>query len=218
VFIQKRNRSGCDYDYDKWLTWLEKQGQTFTQKDVDDAWLKGMCDAKHELEKQGEQNLVYCDKDELMHKLAQIIAFWANRHGCSVYEENDLLDFVKVRQTEIIKLFNPNACLVDLSDCTEEYRKAYYDGYNKCSHEMIKVKDYLEKQWDKPQGKPANVLSNQSNVSNGVWHTADETPVAPSDRQILVLFKNGDAMVSLVEDWENLDNQGKWAYIKDLTK
>ena len=39
----------------KWLGWLEKQGQTFTKKDVDDAYLKGICDAKHELEKQGEQ-------------------------------------------------------------------------------------------------------------------------------------------------------------------
>lgn len=37
------------------LDWLEKQGQTFTKKDVDDAYLKGVCDAKQELEKQGEQ-------------------------------------------------------------------------------------------------------------------------------------------------------------------
>jgi len=35
------------------LAWLEKQGQTFTKKDVDDAYLKGICDAKDELEKQG---------------------------------------------------------------------------------------------------------------------------------------------------------------------
>lgn len=33
--------------------WLEKQGETFTKKDVDDAYLKGICDAKRELEKQG---------------------------------------------------------------------------------------------------------------------------------------------------------------------
>lgn len=26
-FIKKRNRSGCDYDYDKWIAWLEKQRQ-----------------------------------------------------------------------------------------------------------------------------------------------------------------------------------------------
>ena len=38
---------------DKWLTWLEKQ--KYTQRDIDDAYLKGICDAKQELEKQGEQ-------------------------------------------------------------------------------------------------------------------------------------------------------------------
>lgn len=43
-------------DIDKNIAWLEKQGQTFTKKDVDDAYLKGVCDAKSELEKQGEQN------------------------------------------------------------------------------------------------------------------------------------------------------------------
>lgn len=35
--------------------WLKKQCQTFTKKDVDDAYLKGVWDAKQELEKQGEQ-------------------------------------------------------------------------------------------------------------------------------------------------------------------
>lgn len=40
------------------VAWLEKQGQTFTKKDVDDAYLKGVCDAKHELEKQGEKKPV----------------------------------------------------------------------------------------------------------------------------------------------------------------
>jgi len=33
--------------------WLEKQ--SYTKKDVDDAYLKGICNTKHELEKQGEQ-------------------------------------------------------------------------------------------------------------------------------------------------------------------
>lgn len=33
---------------------LEKQGESYTKKDVDDAYLKGICDAKQELEKQGE--------------------------------------------------------------------------------------------------------------------------------------------------------------------
>ena len=38
-----------------WIDWLEKQEQTFTKEDVDDTYLKGVCDAKQELEKQGEQ-------------------------------------------------------------------------------------------------------------------------------------------------------------------
>lgn len=35
----------------KAIAWLEKQD--YTKKDIDDAYLKGICDAKHELEKQG---------------------------------------------------------------------------------------------------------------------------------------------------------------------
>lgn len=30
AFIKKRDRSGCDYDYDKWIAWLEKQGNVDT--------------------------------------------------------------------------------------------------------------------------------------------------------------------------------------------
>ncbi len=38
------------------LAWLEKQGQTFTKRDVDDAFVEGMAFAKNELEKQGEKD------------------------------------------------------------------------------------------------------------------------------------------------------------------
>lgn len=44
-----------DIEIDKWIAWLEKQGQTFTKKDVDDAYLQGICDTKHEIEKRSEQ-------------------------------------------------------------------------------------------------------------------------------------------------------------------
>lgn len=52
-----------DVSQEECLDWLEKQGQTFTKKDIDDAYLKGVCDAKHELEKHGEQKPV--DKIQL---------------------------------------------------------------------------------------------------------------------------------------------------------
>ena len=42
-------------DFERWKFWIERQGETFTKKDVDDAYVEGMAFAKHELEKQGEQ-------------------------------------------------------------------------------------------------------------------------------------------------------------------
>lgn len=47
---------------DEWFAWLDKHGQTFTKKDVDDAYLKGVCDAKHELEKQCAQKSIKVPK------------------------------------------------------------------------------------------------------------------------------------------------------------
>lgn len=48
------------------IAWLEKQGQTFTKKDVDDAYLKGISDVKNELEKQGKQDARYRCLEELL--------------------------------------------------------------------------------------------------------------------------------------------------------
>lgn len=45
---------------------LENRGQTFTKKDVDDAWLKGMCDAKHELKKIS-QRMISAEAKEAMY-------------------------------------------------------------------------------------------------------------------------------------------------------
>ena len=53
------------------LAWLEKQGEkkNTRKREIDDAYLQGICDAKHEIEKQGEQSngiieprKVYADK------------------------------------------------------------------------------------------------------------------------------------------------------------
>ena len=54
--------------------WLEKQ--SYTKKDVDDAYLKGICHTKHELEKQGEQESA--DKHEPKFKNGQWIV-WQNK-------------------------------------------------------------------------------------------------------------------------------------------
>lgn len=42
--------------YNDIISWLEKQGESYTKKDVDDAYLKGVTDTKNEIEKQYEAN------------------------------------------------------------------------------------------------------------------------------------------------------------------
>ena len=37
---------------DRWIAWLEKQGESYTKRDVDNAYVEGMVYAKDELEKQ----------------------------------------------------------------------------------------------------------------------------------------------------------------------
>ena len=59
------------------------------------------------------------------------------------------MSYIKVRETELIKLFTDNVCKVSLSDCSEEYRKAYYDGYNKCNRDWIKIKDISVDEYNK---------------------------------------------------------------------
>lgn len=50
-----------DVSQEECLVWIKTQGETFTKKDVDDAYLKGISDAKKELEKQVEQKPVISD-------------------------------------------------------------------------------------------------------------------------------------------------------------
>jgi hypothetical protein len=50
-----------------------------------------------------------------------------------------------------------------------------------------------------------------------VWHDAGETPKGAGDKEILVQFADFHASVHEIDDWEYLDHQTKWAYLKDLT-
>jgi hypothetical protein len=50
-----------------------------------------------------------------------------------------------------------------------------------------------------------------------VWHDASETPKGAGDNEILVQFADFHASVLEIDDWEYLDHQTKWAYLKDLT-
>ena len=79
----------CEWQKD-WIVWLEKQGQTFTQKDVDDAYLKGISDTKHELEKQEDsmKMMVYADDQAIISRLDKIIEllYWKQSPNITPYQ------------------------------------------------------------------------------------------------------------------------------------
>ena len=91
---------------DKVIAWLEKQGQTFTKKDIDDAYLKGICDAKHELEKQGEKgtngnereipNSVWNEEDEKMFRgIITICDIWSTKTSFYPKQNDDIVNLKK---------------------------------------------------------------------------------------------------------------------------
>ena len=51
---------------------------------------------------------------------------------------------------------------------------------------------------------------------DNIWHDASETPKGAGDKEILVQFADSHASVFEIDDWEYLDHQTKWAYLKDL--
>ena len=51
---------------------------------------------------------------------------------------------------------------------------------------------------------------------DNVWHDASETPKGAGDKEILVQFSDWHTSVLEIDDWEYLDHQTKWAYLKDL--
>ena len=72
------------------LTWLEKQGESYTKRDVDNAFIEGMASAKDELDKQA-QKPAWSEEDKLVVEdiEAAVINYW---HGQS---QEDLLDWLK---------------------------------------------------------------------------------------------------------------------------
>ena len=80
--VYTSDRDECD----RILAWLEKQGTSYTKKDVDDAYVEGMAFAKGELEKQGEQKAAWSEEDE---KMCQETIDWFEKKCFPYALEND---------------------------------------------------------------------------------------------------------------------------------
>ena len=72
-----------------------------------------------------------------------------------------------------------------------------------------------------PKGTLTNLLCYINTLEvkecDNIWHDASETPKGAGDKEILVQFADSHASVFEIDDWEYLDHQTKWAYLKDLT-
>jgi len=68
------------------LAWLEKQGTSYTKRDVDDAFVEGMVFAKNELEKQSEQKLPIEKLPEEMKTIGESLGF-TTQEECDEYNQ-----------------------------------------------------------------------------------------------------------------------------------
>ena len=121
------------------LAWLEKQGQTFTKKDVDDAYLKGVCDAKQELEKQGEQRLDWSEEDiKSLNRISTILVdasevknWWKEYRLIEREEMIRLTDFLK----SLIDRVHPQP--IKWSEEDEKVTKWVIDYIGNCPNESF---------------------------------------------------------------------------------
>ena len=99
--------------------------------------------------------------------------------------------------------------LIDKSALVAEIERRFLEDYNTDDVEMDEV----------AQGVLASLkffIDTLEVKEVNVWHDASETPKGAGDEEILVQFYDFHTSVVEIDDWEYLDHQTKWAYLKDL--
>ena len=102
------------------IAWLEKQGESYTKKDVDNAYIEGMASAKRELEKQGEQKPT--DKVEPKFKVGDWITNNEHNNVAKVLEINNeqyRLDYCDTIVTISVELIDNDYHLWTIQDAKE---------------------------------------------------------------------------------------------------
>lgn len=200
---------------EKYLAWLEKQGKSFTKKDVDDAWLQGiLCDAKRELEKQEEQMMA---KGERKNVALSIINYLDDNRvaGCmdlSSMECEDIEDacvnskwtklynyMKKKLETPDLLNYNPyEATVKSIIAMTERYAdgndlRDFYDNVKVKCKEAI---DY-DKTWLEKTSKQESTDELEQEFKVGDWiasarGTAHIIDIEVADSKFLLEYTDGD--------------------------
>lgn len=82
--------------------WLEKQGQTFTKKDVDDAYLEGITDTKNEMEKQYEAN----------YQIRKDIATFIFNYRGDIKDRAKWMNYLGIKVSFVEKQDEQNHCMI----------------------------------------------------------------------------------------------------------
>ena len=109
------------------IDWLEKQGKN-KKVSIWKHWKNGIAG-------NGEGRQIYLIKVGNTYDLSSCLSF-----ECDYIELSELDNLMLETQGE--QSVEPKWChhKVDLSDCSEEYRKAYYDGWNNCNMQHSQCK------------------------------------------------------------------------------
>ena len=146
-----------------WIAWLEKKGEhaNFRNKIQigdkvtrnEDGVLVNLSQLKRVAKKQSEQKTINGITKEVCKNKASAVAFLKST---GIMNENgELADEYKIEQGEQ----KPNFCHheVDLSGCSEEYCKAYYDGWNNCNQQHAQLEaEQKSVEWSEEDEKHLN--------------------------------------------------------------
>lgn len=157
-----------DIEVDKWIAWLEKQKSNTCKREIDDAYLQGMCDAKHEIEKQSESTTTNIEipfgaKDSELQEVSYYIpeGFYA--------EIKD--DMVVIKKAEPkFKVGNWivfNGLVLYIYEIVDGYYKTVDIDGIPCSYDW--AIDNIARLWSINDAKDGDVLFHSDSASNGIF-------------------------------------------------
>ena len=128
-----------DFSKEDCLAWLEKQKVLTTEEDL-----------------QGKEDVLWCIKQAKKHAKDEnemgtcwFAEKWLEKQGIDDLTPQEAMDIA------VAKCFEqggqkPNYCHheVDLSNCSEEYRKAYYDWWNNCNQQHAQLEAEQKPAWN----------------------------------------------------------------------
>ena len=182
--------------YEDAISWLEKQGNLMGALQEANKKIGELVEENYYLKEQGEQKSIISD-DALREGKDY---FGITQHQI----DNWLKKYVHVEKQGGQK---PNYCHheVDLSNCSEEYTKGYYDGWNNCNQQHAQLE---------AEQKPADIKTTgywhiEDTEQNPAWSEEDEKILKAIHNSIDVecLLKNGVGYPGMVYWFESLKDR-----------